>query len=114
MKFNFVESFLALAISLLLAYGFFSFKNGENNLLLFIGSSVLLANTLIIALSSHINEPRTTTNIRFASFLFFFTAMMSNIFFTRFQFTNSFYLVVNGILFFSFNLIVYFLFKTRQ
>ena len=80
MKINFVQTIIAIAVSLLIAYGLYSFHDSENKILLSAGSFVFLATTLIITIGTSFELPRTTTNIRVVSGIFFAVALISNLF----------------------------------
>jgi hypothetical protein len=73
MKLNFITSIIAIALSLLIAYGFYSFHNNENKILLSAGSFVFLTSTLVMTIGASFELPRTNTNIRVVSGLGFFS-----------------------------------------
>ncbi len=114
MKINFVQTFIAIAVSLLIAYGFYTFHLGENRLLLSVGSFVFLAVTLILSIGVGFELPRTTTNIRVVSGIFFIIALVSNIVFSFINFSTAVYVIINGILLLVFVLIVYSINKAKQ
>ena len=107
MKINFLKSILALAISLLMSYGLFSFKVSENKILLSVGSFIYFAITLITLFSLSFEQPRTTTNIKVISIIFFILGFISNVIFTFINFAIPIYIVLNGILLLLFILIAY-------
>jgi hypothetical protein len=122
MKVNIVQVFIAIAICLLIAYGFYALHgneykillNGnEHRILLSCGSFLFLVSTLITAIGIRFSQSRTTINIRVVSGIFFFIALISNIIFSLFQFSNPTYILTNGILLFIFILIVYSISKTK-
>ena len=53
MKINFVQTIIAIALSLLISYGLYSFHNSENKMLLSAGSFVFLAATLVMTIGNH-------------------------------------------------------------
>jgi hypothetical protein len=114
MKINFVQTIIAAAISLLIAYGLYTFYDGENSLLLSGGGFLLLASTLIAAIGINLDQARTTTNIRVVSAVFFFIALISQLLFSFFNFSVPLYVLINGLLLLVFVLIVYSLYKTNQ
>lgn len=114
MKLNLVQSIVAVAISILISYAIYSFHTGENKILLCIGNFVLLASTLIICIGASFELPRTTTNVRVLSILFFLIALVINLVFTFINFSIPSYVVTNGITFLLFFLIVYSLIKAKQ
>ncbi len=114
MKINFVQTIIAIAVSLLIAYGLYSFHDSENRLLLSAGSFVFLATTLVLSIGTSFQLPRTTTNIRVVSGIFFAVALISNLIFTFVAFSVPSYVITNGILLLVFILIVYSINKAKQ
>ena len=114
MKLNFAQTIIAIAISLLIAYGLYSFHNSENKLLLSLGSFVFLATTLIMAIGVNFEESRTTTNIRVISGIFFAIAFISNLIFSFLRFSTPSYIIINGVLLLIFVLITYSVNKAKQ
>ena len=114
MKLNFVQTIIAIALSLLIAYGLYSFHDSENKMLLSLGSFIFLATTLIIAIGVNFEQSRTTTNIRVVSGIFFVIALISNLIFTFINFSIIGYVMINGILLLIFVLIVYSINKAKQ
>jgi hypothetical protein len=114
MKLNFVPTIIAIALSALIAYGLYSFHDSENKILLSLGSFVFLVTTLVIAIGVNFEQPRTTTNIRVVSGIFFVIALASNLIFSFFTFSTPSYLITNGILLLIFALIAYSINKAKQ
>ncbi|HAF30872.1 MAG TPA: hypothetical protein DCG75_17680 [Bacteroidales bacterium] len=114
MKINFVQTIIAIVVSLLIAYGLYSFHGSENKILLSAGSFVFLAVTLIIAIGASFELPRTTTNVKVVSGIFFAIALISNLIFTFFNFSVPSYFITNGILLLVFILIAYSINKAKQ
>ena len=114
MKINFVQTIIAIALSLLIAYGLYSFHESENKILLSVGSFVFLAVTLILTIGSSFELPRTTTNVRVVSGIFFVIALITNLAFTFLNFSVPNYIIINGILLLVFILITYSINKTKQ
>jgi len=114
MKINFVQTIIAIAVSLLIAYGLYSFHESENKILLSAGSFVFLAVTLIITIGASFELPRTTTNVKVVSGIFFAIALISNIVFTFVTFSVPLYVITNGILLLVFILIAYSINKAKQ
>jgi hypothetical protein len=114
MKINPVQTIIAIAVGLLIAYGLHSFHNGENKMLLSVGSLVFLAATLTLTIGANFVNSRTTTNIRVISGIFFAIALISNLVFTFINFSVPSYVITNGILLLAFILIVYSIDKTKQ
>jgi len=114
MKINFVQTIIAIAVSLLIAYGLYSFHDSENKILLSAGSFVFLAITLILTIGTSFELPRTTTNVRVISGIFFAVALISNLIFTFIAFSIPSYVITNGILLLVFILIAYSINKAKQ
>jgi hypothetical protein len=114
MKINFVQTIIAIALSILIAYGLYSFHDSENKILLSVGSFVFLAATLILTIGTSFEQSRTTTNIRVVSGIFFAVALISNLIFTFINFSVPIYIITNGILTLVFLLIVYSVNKAKQ
>jgi len=107
MKINFVQAFIAIALSALIAYGLYSFHNGGNKILLCAGSFVFLSVSLILSFGINFEQSRTTTNIRVLSGFFFTIALIINLLFNFISFSVASYIVTNGILLLIYILIVY-------
>ncbi|MEX0598861.1 MAG: hypothetical protein WD512_20425, partial [Candidatus Paceibacterota bacterium] len=114
LKINFVQTIIAVALSGLIAYGLYNFHNGENKILLSIGSFVFLSVTLALNIGVNFEQPRTTINIRVVSGIFFAVALISNLIFNFFNFSKAFYIITNGILFLIYILIVYSINRAKQ
>ena len=114
MKINLVQTTIAIAVSLLIAYGLFSFHQSENKLLLGCGSFVFLAIALVMSVGVSFELPRTTTNVRVVSGIFFTIALASNIVFAFLKFSVPGYIITNGILLLIFLLIVYSINRAKQ
>lgn len=114
MKLNFVPTLIAVAVSLLIVYGLYSFHDSENKILLSLGSFVFLVTTLIITIGVNFEQSRSTTNIRVISGVFFLIALASNLIFSLFTFSSPGYIITNGILLLIFVLIAYSINKAKQ
>jgi len=114
MKINFVPTIIAIVISLLISYGLYSFHDSENKILLSAGSFVFLATSLVMAIGASFEFPRTTTNVRVVSGIFFTIALISNLIFAFINFSVPSYIIINGILLLVFMLIAYSLIKSKQ
>jgi hypothetical protein len=114
MKINFIQTIIGIAMSLLITYGLYSFHIFENKLLLSVGSFVLLSATLILTLGTSFELPRTTTNVRVVSGIFFFVALISNLIFTFIDFSIPSYIIINGILLLVFISIAHSIIKSKQ
>jgi len=114
MKINFVQTIIAVGVSLLIAYGLYSFHDGENKILLSVGSFAFFAVTLTLTIGTRFEHSRTTTNIRVVSGIFFVIALISNLIFTFINFVIPIYVITNGILLLVFILVVYSIQKAKQ
>ncbi len=114
MRINLIKTILALGISALIAYALYSFHESENKLLLSGGSFLFLATTLVLSIGTSFQLPRTTTNVRVVSGIFFALALISNLIFTFIAFSVPSYIITNGILLLIFILIVYSINKAKQ
>ena len=114
MKINFVQTIIAIALSLLISYGLYSFHDSENKMLLSAGSFLFLALTLIITIGASFELPRTTTNVKVVSGIFFAVALISNLIFTFIKFSVPSYVIINGILLLVFILIAYSINRAKQ
>jgi hypothetical protein len=114
MKINFVQTIIAIAVSALIAYGLYSFHDSENKILLSAGSFIFLAITLTLTIGTSFDLPRTTTNVRVVSGIFFAVALISNLIFTFIAFSIPSYVITNGILMLVIISIVYSINKANQ
>ena len=114
MKINIVQSVIAIAVSLLIAYGLYSFHNSENKILLSAGSFVFLATSLVMTIGASFELPSTKINISVVSGIFFAIALISNLIFTFINFSTPSYVIINGILMLVFILIAYSINKAKQ
>jgi hypothetical protein len=114
MKINFIQTVIAIAVSLLIAYGLYSFHISENKILVSGGSFVFLSVTLIFAIGTSFELPRTKINARVVSGIFFAIALISNLIFTFSNFSVPSYIIGNGIAFLLYILIIYSIIKAKQ
>ena len=92
----------------------YSFHDSENKILLSAGSFVFLTTALLMTIGASFELPRTTTNIRVVSQIFFVIALISNLIFSFINFSVPSYCIINGILWLVFILIVYSINKAKQ
>ncbi len=107
MKINFVKTIIAICFSLLIAYGLFSFHGSENRILLSVGSFLFLAITLIVTIGTSFERPRTATNVKAVSGIFFTIGLIENLIFTFISFSIPSYVITNALLILLFILITY-------
>ena len=114
MKIDFIKTFIVLAVSALIAYGFYSFNHSENSHLLVFTSFVelFLSSFLILGLRFELN--RTTANVRTVASIFFVAFLIVNIIFSFLTFSEQLYVILNGLIFLLGMLIVYSIIKAKQ
>lgn len=114
MKINYIKTIMAIFISFLIAYGFHSFLQTENKLILSIGSFLFLSITLVSITGISFENTRTTINVRAISTLFFVFAFLSNLTFLFFAFSIPIYIITIGIAILIHALLVYSIIKVKQ
>lgn len=114
MKIDLVRTIVSIGISALIAYGFYSFYEDTNRLLLTYGSLIGLSLTLLWSLGVNLPRPRTTTVVRTISAAFFVVFLISNLVFSFLNFTIPAYAIVNGILMLLYILISYSIASEKQ
>ena len=115
MKINIIYSLIALAISALISYAFYSFYEGDNRLLITGGTFLMLTITLLMIFGLKIkNIQRTTIHIRTVSVIMFFISLIVNIVFAMTDFRAELYVIVCGVMMLLFLLVVYSLARTKQ
>jgi len=108
MKVNVVMLLIALAIAALMAFGFYSGNKGETYVwLITIVCGIMGFFTLSGIFAVGFNTRGGTGNIRVVSILFFIGSLISNLIFSFSIFALAPYVVINGILFLLFILVVY-------
>ena len=107
MKIKLIPSIIAVAICALIAYGFYSFCRGENQILLAIGACVFSLLTLGTTMAVCFQNSRTSVNVKVVSGIFFAIAMVSNLIFMFVNFSVPAYVITNGILLLVWLLIAY-------
>jgi hypothetical protein len=114
MKINTIKLILVIAISLLIAYGLYSFHHADKKELLATGSFILLSITGFFAVALKLKLPRTTALIRTVASVFFGLVLISAIIFCSIQFSIPVYIITNGLLFLVFLLTIYSLNIAKQ
>lgn len=109
MKANPITTLIALLMCALLAYGFYSFNNNPLKEILCGGSFVLLFTTLFFTIGGRFNYYQKSINIRTVSILFFALFLASNLAISFLNFTEGAYIVVHGLGFLFYLLILYYL-----
>lgn len=114
MKINSIKAIIAICVSGLISYGFYSFHKTDNKLLLSLGGFLFLSMTLLFTLSISFSLSRTTTMIRTVSGIFFAIAFVSNLLFSFFDFSTPIYVIINGIFIMAYALIAYSISRAKQ
>lgn len=114
MKIDIVKTIIALGVSALITYGFYSFHESENSQLLLIACFIELFLTSFLVLGLRFSLSRTTTNVRTVSSIFFIVFLLLNIGFSFFNFSKSLFIILNGLLVLTFILITYSIVKAKQ
>ncbi|RZJ72356.1 MAG: hypothetical protein EOO45_11005 [Flavobacterium sp.] len=113
MRLNNVIAILSVGICALIAYGFYSFNDNPQKLMLSLGSFILLTATLLMTLAVRFDDYRTAVNARVVSMVFFSLAFVTNVVFSFFNFSSDSYIIINGIIFLLYLLLMYFLVRPQ-
>jgi len=115
MKVNSVYLIIALAISALISFGFYSFYEGVNKTILVAGNMIFLSLTIIPSLAIEIKDrARTTTLIKIVSGIMFFCGLLANLFFSFTAIRKDWYIIIIGLILMIYCLIVYSLLRSKQ
>ena len=108
MKINIVMLAIALAISALIAFGFYSGNSGEAYVwLITMASGIMAFVTLSGILAVNFTSHGSTGNIRGVSVLFLIASLVSNLIFSFLSLAFAPYIIVNGIISLLFILVAY-------
>ncbi len=107
MRIDVIQAIICFAVSFLIAFGFYIVNNNQSKLLISVGSFVFITTTLIVLIAVRFAQPRTTSNIKVVSGIFFIVALISNIIFSLVKCLSIWYIITNGIIFLFFLLIIY-------
>lgn len=107
MKLNFILTIIATGICLLIAYAFYTYSPTDTKMMFSIGSFLFLLFSSIGFISLSFNQPRTTTNIKTISGIFFFLGLTLNIVGSMLDFRQATYVVTLGLLFMIYLLLSY-------
>lgn len=114
MKIKVIPSVIALAMSALIAYGFYYFCKSDNQTLLSVGSGVMSFCMLLTAFGLSFQNPRASANIKVVSIVFFILALISNLIFAFVQFYSPAYIITNGLILLVWLLVAYAVGKAKQ
>ncbi len=100
MKFDPIYSLAAVLISALLAWGMYDMTQTEDlKVLLAIVSFVTLSASALCSIAVKVGEGRSLVVMRATSATFFFSFLVLNFIFTFFDFSESFYVILNALAF---------------
>jgi len=114
MKFNIIRTLIALGISSLVGYGLYENYTGANQILLVIGTIASLSIVGVLAVGVDFELPRTSTNIKVISGVFFLIILSVNIGFSYFQFSKVSYILSLGILMLIYGLLINSIHEAKQ
>lgn len=114
MRINLIKLIIAVFISILICYGFYSFAHSEDIMLLTIGSFITLSGTMTVTIGIGFGDRRNGINIRLVSGIFFVSFLISGVIFSCFEFSNPLYVIVTGLLLLIYILITYSIYKVRE
>jgi hypothetical protein len=115
MKIDPVMLIVSLAVSALIAFGFYTANQGEvYPWLITVGSALLCFVTLSGILAVSFDVRGGTGNYKIVSALFFIITLIDNIVFNFLNFTVAPYIIINGILFLLFMVIEYAIIKALR
>lgn len=115
MKFDIVKSFIAIAISALIAYGCYSlYEEAQYNILFVIVTFLFLAVTSIFSIGVSSEYPRTSVMVKTTSWVFFFIGIALAIGFALMGFSKPALIITNGVILLIYILIINSIWKTKQ
>ncbi len=103
---KFFQLIIAIALSALMSFGFYSMDIESNKLLISIGGFVFFAITLACTIGIQFETAGVSTNVRVLSSIFFVVGLVSPIVFSFFSSSVPLYVLVNGIVILVYALIV--------
>lgn len=114
MKINYVQTIIAIVTSALVAFALYNFNEGENKILLGVGSFLFLSITMIFSIGVTFTKLRSRTNIRVISVIFLTLALISNIIFASINFSILNYVITNGLIFIFYILVSYLIYRVKR
>ena len=115
MKINVLYSIIAVCISALVGYGFYSFCRSENEWLMAIGSFLFIGFPLFLAMGVSSPAKRSSANMKVLAVVFFLLTLVINILFACLShFSVPLYIILNGITVLVFFLIYHSIYSTKQ
>jgi hypothetical protein len=114
MKINITNSAIALAISLLMGYGFYEVDSNPNKILVAGGSFFVSIVTFIPMIGLNFHLTRTGLNAKIVSGVFFLLFLISSLIFSFIKFSAASYIITNGIVLMLFILIFRAIYISKQ
>ena len=115
MKFDFVNSLIAVAISALLAYACYEICDYERvQWVITIGAFITIAFPALFAMGISAKEQRGSIMLKTLSYVFFVMECVANGIFVFFDFQVPAYVIVNGLLLLIYLLIYNLIYKTHM
>jgi len=116
---NPITSLIAIAISVLIAYGFYSFGiisdfHSSHHLIIVFSAFVFSSITLLVTIGINFETSRITAVIRTTSFVFFCVGLIATVLLNMFTSSIPLLIITMGILFLTFVFLIYSLSKTDQ
>ena len=105
-KVKFFQLVIAIALSALISFGFYSMDIESNKLLIAIGGFLFFAITLACTIGIQFETAGVSTNVRVLSSIFFVVGLVSHVVFSFFSSSVPLYVIVNGIVILVYALIV--------
>lgn len=107
MKLNPIPALLGIGISALLAYGFYTFAPGTTNVMVSIGTFIMLSLSAICAVGIRFNYYTKAVSTRMLSIFFFCASFISNLIFVFIASTDA-YVIIHGIMLLLYLLLLYY------
>ncbi len=114
MKFNYVQALLAMALSVFLTYGFFTFGDTANVLHLKTEGVLFIVFALIFSVVTNFEFSRNTIVLRNVSFGFFLIGLMGNMLLTSMQLSIASSLIVNVVFVLGYGILLKILLNTEK
>ena len=114
MKLNFILTIVTICICSLIAYAFYTYSPNDTKLIYTVGSFLFLVVSGVGLISRSFKQPRTTTNIKTVSGIFFFVGLTLNILGGVLKFKEPTYIITFGLLFLIYVLISYSIARQQQ
>lgn len=114
MKLNFILTIVTICICALIAYAFYSYSPTETKQIYTVGSFVFLLVSGVGLIALSFKQPRTTTNVKTVSGIFFLLGLTLNILSSVLKFKEPTYIITFGLLFLVYVLISYSIARQQQ